>query len=389
MKAPEVVRQGESTRVVTKTAAELFQEGLEKGNKYSGGKWGGLYLRAPDIYFRILEKAGDKLVRLGDVAEVRFGIKTGANDFFYLEVLPYRPVCPLCEKVHKEALAKEEEAAYWARGERPPENALVAVKNGAGWEGYLEASCLRPVIVSPKHSKTYGINPSSLPKRVLWLDDHLPPHATAYVNYGKDQGKSALREVSGSEAGYRIGASRKELIVYTRVSSTRHQIFLNERRVEVDNNLFCIEPKNKRFSPYLIYAALESTFGALQKELLGRSYGGGSGPIKVEGADISRILVPLWKGEKSHHLVEVVTTFASQPTRPLLEELGMRSWDDTPNPIPHRKALDDLIFDVLGLDQKERQAVYQETARLVWERTARAQSLGSIPWGNTEDVGLN
>lgn len=46
---------------------------------------GGKYLRAPDIYFTILEKGRDKLVRLGDIAEVRFGIKTGANEFFYLE----------------------------------------------------------------------------------------------------------------------------------------------------------------------------------------------------------------------------------------------------------------------------------------------------------------
>ena len=53
--------------------------------KYTGDQWGGKYLRAPDIYWTILEKGKDKLVRLGDVAEVRFGIKTGANKFFYLD----------------------------------------------------------------------------------------------------------------------------------------------------------------------------------------------------------------------------------------------------------------------------------------------------------------
>ena len=52
--------------------------------KYIGDKWG-KYLRAPDIYWTILDKGKDKLVRLGDVAEVRFGIKTGANEFFYLD----------------------------------------------------------------------------------------------------------------------------------------------------------------------------------------------------------------------------------------------------------------------------------------------------------------
>ena len=32
-----------------------------------------------------MEKGKDKLVRLGDIAEVRRGFTTGANDFFYLD----------------------------------------------------------------------------------------------------------------------------------------------------------------------------------------------------------------------------------------------------------------------------------------------------------------
>ena len=50
--------------------------------KYTGDKWGGKYLRAPDIYWTIIEKGKDKLVRLGDIAEVRRGFTTGANEFF-------------------------------------------------------------------------------------------------------------------------------------------------------------------------------------------------------------------------------------------------------------------------------------------------------------------
>lgn len=88
MKAPEVVRQNESVRVVARSADELLREGLDEDGKYAGGKWGGLYLRAPDIFFRVLEKAGDKLVRLGDVAEVRFGIKTGRTTSFTSRCFP-------------------------------------------------------------------------------------------------------------------------------------------------------------------------------------------------------------------------------------------------------------------------------------------------------------
>ena len=75
-------------RIFPISQRDLLEEGSDDTApraKYTGDKWGGKYLRAPDIYWTILEKGKDKLVRLGDVAEVRFGIKTGANKFFYLD----------------------------------------------------------------------------------------------------------------------------------------------------------------------------------------------------------------------------------------------------------------------------------------------------------------
>jgi len=59
-------------------------KGKFKVGTYVGNKWGGKYLRAPDIFYTILEKGKDKLVKLGDIAEIRFGVKTGANKFFIL-----------------------------------------------------------------------------------------------------------------------------------------------------------------------------------------------------------------------------------------------------------------------------------------------------------------
>jgi hypothetical protein len=60
--------------------ADLYKDGLastdEENNlisaepKYSGGKWGGKYLRAPEIFWTILGKGESKLVRLRDIARV-------------------------------------------------------------------------------------------------------------------------------------------------------------------------------------------------------------------------------------------------------------------------------------------------------------------------------
>lgn len=64
---------------------EKYDKGKGKFNagNYVGNKWGGKYLRAPDIYYTILEKGKDKLVRLGDIAEIKAGIITGDNQMYY------------------------------------------------------------------------------------------------------------------------------------------------------------------------------------------------------------------------------------------------------------------------------------------------------------------
>ncbi|MEM5810246.1 MAG: DNA methyltransferase, partial [Candidatus Aenigmatarchaeota archaeon] len=136
----EPIFDDQDFRIFPKTKKELLLEGVEMDEEkgrlylqlesehlpYIGNKWGGKYLRAPEIYFKILEKGKGKLVRLGDIAEVRRGYTTGANEFFYL-----KPVGMTVKEVVEIA-------------EKNPD-ALIPVRNGAGWEGEIEAEFLKPV----------------------------------------------------------------------------------------------------------------------------------------------------------------------------------------------------------------------------------------------------
>lgn len=73
-------------RVPTEDAAVDLDRLDRVADVRSGGdpaQWASL-LRAPDAWFEFLEAADDRLVRLGDVAEVRRGITSGANDIFYM-----------------------------------------------------------------------------------------------------------------------------------------------------------------------------------------------------------------------------------------------------------------------------------------------------------------
>ncbi len=84
----------ENFRLVQKDQWSLYLEGIEEkeetqqkltkemGN-YVGNKWGGKYLRAPEIYWTILEKGKNKMCRLNDLATIKAGIITGNNEKYY------------------------------------------------------------------------------------------------------------------------------------------------------------------------------------------------------------------------------------------------------------------------------------------------------------------
>jgi hypothetical protein len=59
------------------------------------------------------------------------------------------------------------------------------------------------------------------------------------------------------------------------------------------------------------------------------------------------------------------TIHTNQPIRPVFNELHQ----------PDRRALDEVVFDVLGLTAGEREAVYEAVVTLVRARLEKAQSV--------------
>ncbi|GAB4176070.1 MAG: hypothetical protein Kow00108_11380 [Calditrichia bacterium] len=65
----------------------------------------------------------------------------------------------------------------------------------------------------------------------------------------------------------------------------------------------------------------------------------------------------------------------------IFEECGIDPESDIPisqqepNPLPDRKALDDIVFDAIGLTEEERKEVYRAVCQLVWNRISKANSV--------------
>lgn len=369
----------EKQRIIVKTRDDLFREGVLNG-QYKGSKWGGLYHRAPDVFFTILEKGQNILVRLGDIAEVRRGFTTGANDFFYLT--------PLKQTVKDVAASRQQNP-----------HAPVRVQNGAGWEGEIEAAWLRPVIKSPRELTTLRVRLEDLrylvfmpPKSGQQALLQSYPLAKAYIRWGEQQGYSNRRTCASRGCWWDLGNHKPAGLVWPMIHNDRLVLGVHDPGIVVDHNLFEI------ISPHteLLASSLAATYQAMIRELVGR-VNLGQGALKTEGIDIVHLIVldtKILSGQQ--HLCRTFNLLADQPVRSIFEELGfqrcnvrncthpehpwehvqpdMLTLDQVREASPDRFELDRIVFDVLGLTDEERLEVYHGVAHLVKERLLLANA---------------
>ncbi|MCL4459617.1 MAG: Eco57I restriction-modification methylase domain-containing protein [Chloroflexi bacterium] len=353
------------------TETPAMELGAEHG-RYSGGKWGGKYLRAPDIFFTILEKGKDKLVRLGDIAEVRFGIKTGANEFFYLQPTG-----------------------------NPAPAGLVHVRNGAGWEGFIEEEFLKPVIKGPQEVRGVVVRPEGLRFKVFMCDKArtalIGTRTLEYVSWGEraaitvKQGSSKgaiitgyqnLQTLVAREPWYDLGAHAFPDIVWVKSINDCHRQARIESEVLVDQRLYEILcPDADKLN-----VVLNSTLTMLSKELSGRvNLGEGALDTAVYEAKRLLILHPHHLAE-SPKLAEATLSLEKRDSKSVFEEFGLpKPSKDYSNihpedvslnkVLPDRRELDRVVFEALGLTEGEQVEVYRAVVGLVKNRLAKARSV--------------
>jgi len=360
---------------------DLLEEGLEiKQNKnemfedklsgeYNGSKWGGKYLRAPDIYFTILKKGKDKLVSLGDIAEVCFGIKTGANEFFYVEdatgKVEFFQVKPKIKNLGNFKTLEE----IRDHGLRLVYNR----KDDSYW--LIEDDFLKLVIKSPRECKSIIVKMEDLKYKVFICNKHKRElkgtKAIEYIVWGEKQKYHKRPSCSGRKRWWNLGNQRVPFCSYPMVNNER-LIFSMNNGIINDANLVSIYPKME-FGLNLLYS-LNSTYNMLNMELLGiANLGEGAikqNPTYIKGSIIINPKCIEIKNNQNLLQREIKSIFIElslDQAKPLREQ--------NPNPLPDRKALDDMVFDALGLTQEERREVYWATAELVKNRLDKARSV--------------
>lgn len=90
--------------------------------------------------------------------------------------------------------------------------------------------------------------------------------------------------------------------------------------------------------------------------------------------------------ERRQHLIVAAQSLARRPFRSIFEELGLpkpnkdysniRPEDVSLDKVlPDRQALDQVVFEALGLTEEEQQEVYRAVVGLVKDRLAKAKSV--------------
>jgi len=250
--------QSEELRISPKSQKELREEGFDKETgKYLGAKWG-KYLRAPEIFFKILEKGKGKLVPLKEIAEVRFGIKTGARKFFYL--------------TEKQIETLGLEKAFWTHE-----------ANGRVVQNYI--------VTSIKDSKRIEIQPDKLKWRVVVINKDKNQlkgtNAIRYIQWGETQGFHKRPTCSSRDKWYSLGEVIKAPILSPYAAGDRMLVLLNRAEVFANDNLVHIIPRQE--DPQIVCALLNSTVFLLMSYVSGVELTGSVNVIKLNPTYTGRI----------------------------------------------------------------------------------------------------
>ncbi len=316
--------EDEDFRIRLIRQGKLLEE-AEKAKKTV--KWG-KYLRAPQVYFEILEKCRDKLVPLKEVAEIRFGIKTGINKFFYLT---------------------EDKIKHWG----------------------IEEEFLKPVLRSPREFKGILVEKHKLQtiaficrKNKTELRREHKTGALKYIQWGEKQitdGGAPWPEVpsvQGRSPGWWALPDLEPAQIFW---SKAHDIRFIHRYSKIP--LFCdcriYFITSKEINAKVLAVALNSSISAFFMELIGRiNLGEGALDVMVEDAQEYMLIPNIFHGDQMQILREF-DKLLSRPINPIFEEVKLKD----------RQRLDRLVLEAMGLDPKQYLLpIYKGLCGLVRER---------------------
>ena len=226
----------------------------------------------------------------------------------------------------------------------------------------IEDEFLSPVIKSPRECRSMQVNPKDLKFKIfmchLGREELEGTAALEYIRWGEQQGFHHRPSCSGRKRWWDLGERRiPPIISPSSVTELAHTFRSNG--VLADKRMYEIYPYAAEEAVLL---ATNATLSSLFLEIGSRT-GLGQGLLDLTVYELADCPVAL--PQCSEHAREALLHASQRPFLALHEELQH----------PNRQVMDDIVFDVIGLTQGEREAVYEAVIDLVATRLKKARSL--------------
>jgi hypothetical protein len=355
---------------------------------YRGGKWG-RYLRAPDFFFEIMDKYGGAFVPLSEIAEIRRGVTSGCDDFFFPE--DHTP-----EALSTEPEARRFKDRYGVTRSRVESGKVKIVKAGDGSVWPIEGKFLKPEVHSTMEIDSLEVDPVKLRRLIVLASEPKEQLKGSwlleYIKYGEKEtfgGTSPVsqrRTCAARDPWYDLTGGSRGDAFWPKTQKYRHVIASNPGGLICNCNLYdIIAPTG--CPPPLLSAILNATLVAFIKHFYGR-YAGMEGTLKTEVIDVKMLPVPDVRRASQQARKKLAAAFQRLAKRDVgyfledtflkmipLDKLG--KFADSPPTLPgemrqpDRQELDRAVLEVIGVPKDEipemLDRLYKETA-LVYRR---------------------
>lgn len=281
---------------------------------YGGDKWGGKYLRSPDIYWKLAERLQSRnAARLIRFAEVKRGVTSGVNEFFHLDA--------------------------------------ATVKQ---W--HIEKKYLRPMIKTPRDY--YGIRIPGSEVFLFWCQDERKDlkgtHALEYIEWGEKQGFHKKPSCASRRNWFSLKGPERPVLLWPSAFFERHIVYECPSNYIADKVFYTISGA----VPLGVKAYLNSSIVSLFVEVEGYQLNHGGIFVTTDWlANLPVIKIPDSAVARAYERV------AERDIMLCSDELEEKS----------RKQLDLAILKQLGFDEAELSAMYDAIRTYVAGRIHKAK----------------
>ncbi len=367
--------------------------GMGYGPKYGGGKWG-KYLRAPNLYFQIMERYANRFVLLGEIATIRFGVKSGCDAFF----MPRDVTADFLEKYSKLEWNDAPLHTHCKRAE-VESGKVKLILTGDGTVHPVEAEYLKPELHSMMTIHQPVVKAGDVESRVLMVskskEELKGSYVFKYLRYGETNSVTTNKKTSALTVSKRATCANRNpwydltytkpgQLIWAKGQQYRHVVVFNKNKLTANCRLYDVTLVDEISELAETLAAIaNSTLVAYFKSFYGR-YTGTEGSFEMMVIDLNLLEIPDPRHATkavAKKLLAAFDTLSKRRTQPMVEEEFMECRQSerikklaekpialpTELTMPDRRALDLAVFELLGVsDAAEREKLcdelYHETA---------------------------